>query len=178
MESRVKAWARRLSQAVLMSALVAVGTANANADSAFASSAFAAETMTGEQTRDYINQLPKMSPGIIRVGEYTPEGMNDDTFGLWLKYEASRTYYVRLRDFTKIELGTTFSGDCRVVLSGDTPSIGHRYIEGEGWQRDRGQVFIRSSDCDTIKSATRAFRALIEMDGTQPDLISKLPDFE
>ena len=178
MAIRVNAWGHGLSRLVTVCALAAVGALGANADSALASTAYASETTTLEETRDYINQLPKMSPGIIWVGEFTPNGMSDDQFGLWLSYEANRTYYIRLREFSKIELGTTFSGDCRVVLSGDMPSIGHRYVEGEGWQRDRGEIFIRSPDCDTIKSATRAFRTLIEMDGTRPELISRLPDFE
>ncbi len=178
MESRVNAWGRGLSRSIITGALGAFAVFGAHADSALASTTYASETTTLAETRDYINQLPKMSPGIIRVGEYTPNGMSDDQFGLWMSYEASRTYYIRLREFSKIELGTTFSGDCRVVLSGDTPSIGYRYIEGEGWQRDRGEVFIRSSNCDQIKAAARAFRTLIELDGTRPELISRLPDFE
>ncbi|MEL6758526.1 MAG: hypothetical protein AAFP81_19015 [Pseudomonadota bacterium] len=174
----MKTWGHPIGWAVLCGAVLFAATFRAQADNALASTAYASDSSTFEETRDFINQLPKMSPGIIRIGQYTPEGMPDDRFGVWLEYETSRTYYVRLRDFTRMELGTTFSGDCRIVLSGDKPSIGHRYSADEGWQRDRGQVFIRSSDCETTKSTARAYRTLIEIDGTTPDVTSKLPGFE
>lgn len=115
-----------------------------------------------------------MSPGFIEIGEYLPNEMDESMRGIWLEYDSSRTYYVRMKDFTQVELGRTAMGECRLVLSGDTPSIGFRWTTDGGWRRDRGQIFLRSSDCDTIRSAGEAFQTLIKLDGGRPDIDDNL----
>ncbi len=136
--------------------------------------AFAQDTSTYEETQTFINQLPKLSPGFISVGRYQPNGMQDDMYGIWIEYAAANTYYLRAREITRLEIGRTASGDCRLGLSGEHPSIGYRWTQDTGWQRDRGTIFMRSSDCQLIQTVGDAYARLIEFDGGRVRVISRL----
>lgn len=140
----------------------------------FYAKAFAQDTLTYEETHTFINQLPKLSPGFISVGRYQPNEMQDDMYGIWIEYSAANTYYLRARAITRLEIGRTASGDCRLVLSGDHPSIGYRWVQDRGWQRDRGTIFMRSSNCQLIQTVGEAYARLIEFDGGRVNVTNSL----